>query len=834
MAHNGTGAANGTGRIPEATAEEAGGGVSRSPSRRQAILIVDDRRENLVALRRVLASVDADTVEASSGNAALAATLDRRFALAIVDVQMPGMSGYELAAILRGDPNTRLIPIIFQTATWGDEQHMFQGYEAGGVDYIVKPFDPQVLLSKVRVFLELDRAREELRRHRDELEGLVSERTAEVRQRAEEVQQAARDWQTTFDAMHEAVALLGPDLTFRRCNAAMRGLLKKAGDETIGEPCCRLVHGADAPPPGCPAERALRSLRRETWTTAIGGRWFDVAADPILDEAGTVSGFIHVLTDITEQMRTEDVLRAAHEQLRQLVDSNIVGIAVAGADGSILEANDYYLGLTGYSREEFVRGEIDWRALTPPEWLPADERAIAELRERGRCTPYEKEYLRRDGSLVAIYVADVLLTGGTERIAEVVIDISARRRAERELALANRRLQELIEAVQALSEARRVEDVAAVVRSHARRLVEADGATFVLREGDQCFHIEEDGLQTGVRIPLADGACGWAVLHGEALVIPDVLLDERTSASVHLPAGVKSLAMVPIHSSEPIGAIGVYWGHSHEATGEEVRLIRTLADASANALDVIHALEELEARVAARTVQLTEANHELEAFSYSVSHDLRAPLRAIDGFSGLLAEQFGATLDPEALRLLGVVRASCKRMSTLIDDLLTLSRLGRTEMRTRRIDMVAMVRQVLDEVLAAEDRSRWIIDIAELPDAEGDPGLIRQVWANLLQNAVKFSRRGEHPKLSIGSSPGEEMVAYRVEDNGVGFDMAFASKLFGVFQRLHSVAEFPGTGVGLALVKRIVSRHGGTVTASGAIGQGASFSFTLPPGRKAG
>jgi len=241
--------------------------------------------------------------------------------------------------------------------------------------------------------------------------------------------------------------------------------------------------------------------------------------------------------------------------------------------------------------------------------------------------------------------------------------------------------------------------------------------------------------------------------------------------------------------------------------------------------------DELERRVAARTAALEAANKELESFSYSVSHDLRAPLRAIEGFSAIVSEDYGERLDDEGRRLLDVVRANAKRMSRLIDDLLAFSRTGRSEMRRGRVAMGELARSVFAEIVGDEAaRAKIAFTIGDLPEAAGDAALLRQVWVNLLANAVKFSAKKERPAIEVSGAREDDQVVYRVRDNGEGFDMQYAGKLFGVFQRLHSPEQFEGTGIGLALVQRIVARHGGSVRAEGEVGQGATFSFSLPRG----
>ena len=237
---------------------------------------------------------------------------------------------------------------------------------------------------------------------------------------------------------------------------------------------------------------------------------------------------------------------------------------------------------------------------------------------------------------------------------------------------------------------------------------------------------------------------------------------------------------------------------------------------------------ELELRVMRRTAQLEAANRELESFSYSVSHDLRAPLRAIDGFSRILLNDHAGRLDAEGQRLLEIIRANTKTMGQLIDDLLAFSRLGRREVKVAGLDMETLVRDVVVELQnTLGDRTvEW--DLKPLPATRADRALMHQVWVNLLGNAVKFTRLKEASIIEVGCRPARDEDIYYVKDNGVGFDMRYAHKLFGVFQRLHRFEEFEGTGVGLALVQRIVQRHGGRVWAEGQVNGGACFYFSLP------
>jgi len=254
--------------------------------------------------------------------------------------------------------------------------------------------------------------------------------------------------------------------------------------------------------------------------------------------------------------------------------------------------------------------------------------------------------------------------------------------------------------------------------------------------------------------------------------------------------------------------------------------------------------EQMEAEVYLRAQEVAEANRhlaqlaarleisnqELESFSYSISHDLRAPLRVIDGFSLALLEDHGTSLPPEGQDLLTRVRQQAQRMAQLIDDLLEFSRLGRKPLDVASVDLAALARTVVQDLGQANTDRKLDVTVGELPAAMGDRALLRQVLTNLIGNAFKFTRQRPDAQVEIGWRDDDGECVYFVKDNGAGFDMRYASKLFGVFQRLHPAADFEGTGVGLALVQRIIHRHGGRIWGEGRVNEGATFSFTLGGG----
>jgi signal transduction histidine kinase len=388
----------------------------------------------------------------------------------------------------------------------------------------------------------------------------------------------------------------------------------------------------------------------------------------------------------------------------------------------------------------------------------------------------------------------------------------------------------LVQAVQELSLARDLNTIMAIVRRAAREMTQADGATFVLRDGNNCYYADEDAiapLWKGQRFPLDACISGWSMVHGQTAVIEDIYSDPRIPAVAYRETFVKSLVMVPIRTQSPIGAIGNYWAERQFPTKEKVELLQALVNTTAVAMENVQVYTELEKRVCERTAQWEAAHRELEAFSYSVSHDLRAPLRAIRGFAGILKNQFGKELPEEATFFVDRIVSNGADMSDIIEGLLQLSQLGRKEIEKEKIEMATLVRGVVETLQKEQNALRVEVEIGDLPDCHGDAAQLRQVFVNLLSNAFKFTRQKEAPRIKVGFAQKNGERAYFVQDNGAGFAMEHAHKLFRVFQRLHAREQFPGSGIGLSIVQRIVQRHGGKVWAEAAEDQGATFWFTL-------
>lgn len=402
-----------------------------------------------------------------------------------------------------------------------------------------------------------------------------------------------------------------------------------------------------------------------------------------------------------------------------------------------------------------------------------------------------------------------------------------------------RGMQHLVTVVQRLSQARSLDAITSIVRRAARELTDADGATFVLRDQDLCYYADEDAISPlwkGQRFPMSACISGWAMLNRQSVIIEDIYADSRIPHDAYRPTFVKSLVMMPIRTMEPIGAIGAYWASRHKATPEEVSLLQALADSTSVAMEACSVFENLEKRVAERTEELNRRtaelevlNRELEAFSYSVAHDLRAPLITIDGFAEVLKETVGASLDEAALEHLAHIQGGVARMQRLIEDLLGLSKIVRAPMRKSVVDLSAIATEIAQRLRASSPGRAGEFTIAPNLTANGDAGLIRIVLENLLSNAWKFTSKREHAHIELDTVHGAEGdTVFRVKDNGAGFDPRYATKLFGPFQRCHAQSDFPGTGIGLATVQRIVHRHGGKIWVEAQVDRGASFFFTLP------
>lgn len=513
---------------------------------------------------------------------------------------------------------------------------------------------------------------------------------------------------------------------------------------------------------------------------------------------------IEVSTHLAEiaivRQRSEQALRYSEARLRRVVESNTIGIFFWDIDGNISDGNNAFLEIVGYTQPDLHSGKIHWQQMTPPEYRHADERALAELRTKGIYSVYEKEYIRKDGSRVPILIAGTLLENFEDRGVAFVLDLSDRKQIEADLEQSNSILRAVIEGSTDAIFMKDLQGRYLILNSTTAKIIGKPIEEIVGKNDAEVFPVEiaQQIKQTDRRI----------ITSATSEMIEEIVLMQGELRTLFTAKTV-----CRNQQGEVIGIIGV---------------ARDISDRKLAEQQIKQLNQDLERRVKERTAQLEVANQELEAFSYSVSHDLRAPLRSIDGFSIALLECYGEQLDDKGKHYLQRVRNASQRMGELIDDLLLLARVTRSEMHCQTVNLSEIVQAIVSDLQHAQPERIVKASVAPQVTAQGDPRLLRIAFENLLNNAWKFTSKKSDPTIEFGTlSQQDNTTVYFVRDNGAGFDQAYATNLFGAFQRLHTADEFPGTGIGLATVKRIVHRHGGRVWANGAVEQGATFYFTL-------
>jgi PAS domain S-box-containing protein len=505
----------------------------------------------------------------------------------------------------------------------------------------------------------------------------------------------------------------------------------------------------------------------------------------------------------------EHALRASEQYNRSIVDSSPDCLAVLTPGARVSQMTPQGMKMLGI--DDFASiADSDWFELWSGEDRAAAQNALTAARE-GRAGRFHGLSQTPAGTpkwwdVIVMPIRDA--DGNTERFLAVSRDITEVKRAESDLRAANRFLDSLIESLPVMIFVKDARSLCYVRQNRATLNLLGLTKEDVIGKRDRDFLPAEQ----------AD-----FILAKDREVLDTGRLVDIPEQSIHTQLlGVRVLHTVKMPILDEHGKPEFLLGFSEDITE------RKLAE---------QAIRELNAALLHKASQLESTNKELESFSYSVSHDLRAPLRAIDGFALMIEEDYVDRLDAEGRRFIAVIRENSRRMGELIDDLLSFSRLGRQPVVNHDVNVDALVREVVAEALSAEslgarDKAAPAarIEVGPLPPTRADRGLLRQVWTNLITNALKYSSKAVSPLIQVSGRHVGAETHYSVRDNGVGFNMQYADKLFGVFQRLHRADEFGGTGVGLAIVHRVITRHGGRVWAEGEVDRGAVFSFALPKG----
>jgi len=547
-------------------------------------------------------------------------------------------------------------------------------------------------------------------------------------------------------------------------------------------------------------KRGERVARREIHRQRKDGQFITIAltASPLRDSEGQIVAASTIARDITERKRAEVALQESEARYKSLFESNhAVMMLVDTETAAIVDVNPAACAYYGWTRAELCAMRVDQiNTLTPQEIASEMQRAYHQERNH-----FVFKHRLADGTLrdVEVYSSPIEIQGRV-MLYSIVHDITQRIQFERALQESEERLRLFVEHAPA-SLAMFDREMRYLSVSH-RWLTDyqLEGTDIIGQSHYTIFPEISNYLKAIHRRGLA----------GEVFSAKEEEFVRANGTTQWL-----SWEMRPWYTSErEVGGIVIF---SEDVT-----------DRRAAEMEIQTLNAELEQRVQQRTAELEASNRELEAFSHSVSHDLRAPLRAMDGFSRILIEDYSEELSPEAQRYLGLVRDNAQQMGSLIDHLLTFSRLGRQSLRKQEVAPIDLVREVLAGLQSEQEGRDIDMTIADLPPCQADPALLRQVFANLLGNALKFTRQRDKAVIEVGCQiNGDDTPVYFVKDNGAGFDMQYANKLFGVFQRLHHTEDYEGTGVGLATVQRIIHRHGGRIWAEAKIDHGAAFYFTL-------
>ncbi|HEY3999721.1 MAG TPA: PAS domain S-box protein [Candidatus Xenobia bacterium] len=570
--------------------------------------------------------------------------------------------------------------------------------------------------------------------------------------------------------------------------------------------------------------KALAEGERLDLDVQVADRWYELRVVRIDRRLrGT-------LRDITRRMEEHEELLDANQMLAAIIVSSPIAIVTLDFDGLVKSWNPAAEKVFGWTEQEVVGKPNPIVPMRKREEFKAyfDKVLTGEALSR-----VEVRRERKDGQYIELSVTTAPfrnMQGEVHGMIGVLADITERKRAgeQRETVAIISRL---------FLDHDDIHDIYRALPQILSTRFQFPVVAITLHQGEVLRIVGSVGLPGENDIPVQNSLSGVCLQSGQPVVESDASTRPEYVGTTLEQLGVKTFMSIPMKFGERVlGTVTLADTKRIEIQPSLVDAVQVIANYLAAAIDRNRAEEEvrqlnasLERRVAERTAELQDANRELESFSYSVSHDLRAPLRAIDGFSRILLEDHAEQLDAEGQRVVNVVINNTRKMGQLIDDLLAFSRLGRKAVEGNMVSVEELAGTIFEELKFINPKRHVALTLPQpLPRVWADAAMLRQVLVNLLSNAIKFTGKKPEAYIELGWQADDGLYRFWVKDNGAGFDMAYASKLFGVFQRLHKPSDFEGTGVGLAIVQRIVTKHGGRIWAESKINEGATFFFTWP------